>query len=103
MIRCSTVRKTADKEQIMGLYMPMIWQYVPDLKEKQMKEVVKLAGGSINQSGRFLAITSKTAAVTSANDINQRSVLYVPWMKLSSVVLKKVDRCECTCMLKYFI
>ena len=78
----------------MGLYMPMIRQYVPDLDDKKMKETVKQAGGSINRSGLFLAPASKVDTVTSASGVNRRSVIYIPRLKISKGVLKRLDRCK---------
>ena len=94
MVRCSIARRCKEKELVVGLYMPMIRQYVPDLNEKSMKEAVREAGGSINQSGLFLAATSEALSVTSASGINRRSVVYVPRMKISRGVLRRLDRCK---------
>lgn len=72
------MRRNKEREIAVGLYMPMIRQYVPDLDDKKMKETVKQAGGSVNQSGLFLAPTSKVGTVTSGSGVNRRSVISPP-------------------------
>ena len=94
MVRSCVLRRGSTREPAVALYLPMVREYVPYFDEKAVKEAVKLAGGEINQSGLFLASTSNALTVSSATGINRRSVMYVLCAKLTTGVLKRLDRCE---------
>ena len=47
MISLCVVRRSTEKEEAVGLYMPMVCDYVPDFDEKDMKEAVKQASGVV--------------------------------------------------------
>ena len=57
MVRLSMSRKEGPS---IGLYMPMVQEYcsLTSNEEKELKDAIRKVGGSVNQSGVFLATTS---------------------------------------------
>lgn len=59
---------------------------------ERLKNAIKAVGGSINQSGLFLATTSNSTIVNKGTGINCRSVAFVPREKVLTDVLKELDK-----------
>ena len=90
MVRPNMKRR---QESAIALYFPMVREYT-DLsmeREREIKDAIKNAGGSINQSGLFLSATSTLAVVNTATGINLRSVAYIPRRSVTSDVLEMLD------------
>lgn len=104
MVRSFVKTKTGP---CVSLYMVMIREYLQMSllpgNEKELKDAIKKAGGSINQSGLFLATTSNRTVVNKATGINRRSVAFVPRQKVPKDILKELDKCKSPVMHTIYI
>ena len=73
-----------------SLYMVMVREYMGEgwTAEKQIKALIKNAGGSVNQSGLFLSSTSKDV---NKFTVNRRSVAFIPRTKIQKETLELFD------------
>jgi hypothetical protein len=81
------------KEASIALYMVSVREHcsLSPVMEKELKDVIKSVGGSINQSGVFLSTTSTATVVTKKCGANRRSVAFIPRSQVGIDLLKALD------------
>ena len=80
-------------QKAIALYMVSVREHCslsPEM-EKELKEVIKSVGGSINQSGLFLSTTSTATTVTKESGVNRRSVAFIPRGQVGIDLLETLD------------
>ena len=73
--------------------MLMVWEHssLPFDSEKRLKDAIKDAGGSVNESGVFLSTTLTATYVSKATGMNRHLVAFIPHSQLNSDLLGRLD------------
>ena len=90
MVRPSVKHK---REAPIELYILSVREYCslsPEM-EKELKDVIKSVGGSINLSGLFLSTTWTATTVTKRSGVNCRSVAFIPRSRVGIDLLEALD------------
>ena len=77
-----------------AFYIPMVREYLslsPNV-EGDVKEAIKRAGGSNNESGVFLKPTLTVSVASTKTGKNQRSVSYIPQSSIPTYLLEAIDK-----------
>lgn len=56
-------------------------------KEKDLKDIIKSVGGTVNQSNIFLSTTSTATSVTEATGVNGCLVVFIPHCQVGTEFL----------------
>ena len=90
MVRPSVQHK---REASIALYMVTVREHcsLSPEKERELKDVIKSVGGSINQSGLFLSTTSTATTVTKHTGVVRRSVAFIPRSRVGIDLLEALD------------